>query len=118
MNITPCSLGPIDWQRPLASPMRMGATCACGIGFQSLDEAGVREQYAAHEAIERPPAEVLARELPTLADVQRWPGFFIGGPGDRYARTANCPHDMALSTLVACPVCLADRDRAEAAARS
>ncbi|MEU1550231.1 hypothetical protein [Nocardia sp. NPDC005745] len=108
MHITPCNLGPIDWQRPFASPMRKVATCACGIGFSALDETGVRDQYAEHLLIERPPAEVLARDVPTLADVQRWPHFFIGGPGVRHARAARCPHNKELTMLFTCPGCIAE----------
>lgn len=108
MNITPCSLGPIDWVRPFPSPMHRIAGCACGFGFQAHDDAGIRDQYAQHLLIERPPAEVLAKDAPTIEDVERWPHFFIGGPGSRAARPVRCPHGDSITAVFTCPGCIAD----------
>lgn len=115
MHITPCSLGPIGPLPPLAGHPRVRADCACGTTFGAYDDAQLRNLYADHLTIEVPPAEVLAQDAPTLADVHRWPHFFISGPGRAVASQTPCPHDYRLTD--SCPGCDADQERADEEAR-
>ncbi|QIS00974.1 hypothetical protein F5X71_00300 [Nocardia brasiliensis] len=93
---------------------RVRADCACGITISAWGAAQLRELYARHLTIPRPPAEVLAKDSPTVADVRLWPDFFISGPGRAVASCTHCPHDYYLTD--SCPGCDADAeaDRAPA----
>lgn len=114
MLITPCALSPIGPLPPLFGHPRVRADCACGTTFGAWDESHLRNKYAEHLSISQPPAEVLAKDAPTLADVHKWPEFFILGPGRAVASQTPCPHDYRLTD--SCPGCDADRERAEEAA--
>lgn len=113
LDVIPCQLGPIGPGAPLAARRRVRAECACGITIGGWDDAQVRDLYARHLAIPRPPADVLAKDAPTKADVRAWPDFFISGPGRRVASATHCPHVYYLTD--SCPGCDAD---AEAAAHA
>lgn len=116
MHITPCSLGPIGPLPPLFGYPRVRADCGCGTTFGAWDEFHLRNKYAEHLAIARPPAELLAKDAPTLADVHAFPEFFITGPGRAVASKTRCAHDYFLTD--SCPGCDADRERAREDARS
>ncbi|WP_157430041.1 hypothetical protein [Actinomadura oligospora] len=57
--------------------------------------------------METPPAEVLER-APTYADVQKWPTYFIVGPGREVAEKTDCGHGYHLTD--SCPCCGADEE--------
>lgn len=114
IDVIPCQLGPIGPGAILAGHPRVRADCACGTTLSGWDAAQVRDLYARHLAIPRPPAEVLAKDAPTLADVKAWPDFFIAGPGRRAASATECPHAYYLTD--SCPGCDADAEAAELAA--
>lgn len=116
MNITPCQLGPIGPLPPLFGRPRVRADCACGYFFGAWDEPQLRDMFADHLTIPRPPAELLAKDAPTLDDVRDWSAFFITGPGRAVASMTRCPHDYLLTS--SCPGCDADQERAEAEARA
>lgn len=115
MHIPTCQLGPIGYLPPLYGHARVRAECACGYTIGAYDESQLRNLYADHLATPVPPADVLAQDVPTVADVQRWPRFFIGGPGQKIAERVRCPHDYALTS--SCPGCDADQERADEEAR-
>lgn len=113
MHITPCSLGPIGPLPPLNGRPRVHADCACGSYFGAWDEAALRNKFAEHLTIPRPPAELLAKDAPTVADVTAWPEFFITGPGRAIAQVTRCHHNYCLTS--SCPGCDADQERAREA---
>ncbi|WP_218007368.1 hypothetical protein, partial [Nocardia otitidiscaviarum] len=92
----------------LAGRTRVRAECACGIAITGWDAAQIRDQYARHLTIPRPPGDVLAKEAPTVADVRDWPEFFISGPGRAVASATPCQHDYRLTD--SCPGCDAEAD--------
>lgn len=108
IDVTPCQLGPIAPRGQLGGRPRVRAACACGITISSWDDAQVRDLYAQHLAIPRPPAEVLAKAALTKADVRAWPDFFISGPGRAVASRTLCPHEYYLTD--SCPGCDADQE--------
>lgn len=110
IDVIPCELGPIGAGAPLAGRSRVRADCACGITFGGWDAAQIRDQYARHLAIPRPPAELLAKDAPTVADVAAWEEFFITGPGRRVASATECPHAYYLTD--SCPGCDYDEEQA------
>lgn len=114
IDVIPCQLGPLVPGAPLFGRSRVRAECACGTTIAGWDDAQVRNLYAQHLAIPRPPADVLAKDAPTVDDVRQWPDFFISGPGRRVASATPCPHDYRLTD--SCPGCDADAEVAELAA--
>lgn len=108
IDLTPCQLGPIGAGAPLAGRSRVRADCACGTTLVGWDAAQIRDQYAKHLTIPRPPDDVLAKDALTVADVRRWPDFFITGPGRRVAAATLCPHAYYLTD--SCPGCDADEE--------
>lgn len=116
LDVIPCELGPLVPGATLFGRSRVRAECACGTTIAGWDDAQVRDLYAQHLAIPRPPAEVLAKDAPTVADVRRWPDFFISGPGRRVASATECPHAYYLTD--SCPGCDADAEAAELAAEA
>ncbi|NEW42749.1 hypothetical protein GV794_02080 [Nocardia cyriacigeorgica] len=111
IDVTPCQLGPIVARGVLFGRSRMRADCACGTTISGWDGAHVRNLYAEHLAIPRPPADVLAMDAPTKSDVRLWPDFFIAGPGRRVASATLCPHAYYLTD--SCPGCDADHEDAQ-----
>lgn len=109
MNIKPCQLGLIHPGRPLFGRPRVRADCGCGYFFTAWDDAQLRDLYADHLTIPTPPAEVLAKDAPTVADVRRWPDFFISGPGRAVAQVTECAHAYKLTS--SCPGCDEDQAR-------
>lgn len=108
IDVTPCELGPIGAGAPLAGRARVRADCACGITIAGWAVAQVHALFARHLTIPRPPAELLAKDAPTVADVKAWPDFFISGPGRRVASATPCPHDYQLTD--SCPGCDYDEE--------
>ncbi|MFI6215658.1 hypothetical protein ACIBCD_27010 [Nocardia brasiliensis] len=108
LDITPCTLGPIGPGAQLFGRPRRRAECACGTTISGWDDAQVRDLYARHLTIPPPPADVLAKDAPSIADVKAWPDFFISGPGRAVASRTHCPHDYYLTD--SCPGCDADED--------
>lgn len=113
MNINPCQLGPIHPGHPLFGRPRVRAACGCGVVFTAWDDAQLRDLYAEHLTVPVPPAEVLAQDAPTVADVKAWPDFFMAGPGRAVAQATECPHAYHLTD--SCPGC--DHDEEQAATR-
>lgn len=110
MDIKPCHLGPITPAPMVRGHSRVRADCGCGYFFNTWDEARLRDHYAAHLTIPAPPAEVLAQDAPTIADVKLWPEFFISGPGRAVAEKTHCPHKSHYLTD-SCPGCDYDADQ-------
>jgi hypothetical protein len=54
-------------------------------------------------ASDRAPAQPKAPGKVTLADVQRYPRYYIAGPGRRAASLSYCEHRYPLTA--SCPLC-------------
>lgn len=105
----PCELGPVTPGNIIAGRCRVRAVCSCGTVLTAWTTTRLDGQFTEHQAIERPPADVLDR-APTKQDVRDWPDFYISGPGRAVASRTACPHDYRVTD--SCPGCDYDQEQA------
>ncbi len=97
----------------LAGRTRVAAHCTtCDVPLSAWTIEEVQANFARHQAIPAPPAEILDRPI-TKSDTRAYSDYFISGRGRAVASTTMCPHMYYLTD--SCPGCDADQEAAEEA---